>query len=223
MSFAINKNFSDTDCCIDSHMNLNLGKNRSISFIDSFEHHILVKILDNTPAVIKTLASLCQTLDDYPLTQINIEQETLNCILWNDDHSYPIAIDQNHNINKFRQSIREYLHQFLEFAQQILLVSKKNLEINFIIRKSMKYLSVLNDYRVKRQNAFDNLVQNYKFEDALLALTSIDKQQYHELRLIGLYLRQFLLKLIRYIYPKLSTLENQICKDSLLIDHCSFR
>ncbi|CAF2647893.1 unnamed protein product [Rotaria sp. Silwood2] len=215
MSYALNKNFSETHCCIDSQINnrtlhSTLSIPLSISFIDLFEHRIITNIFQKMPIIIKTLANLCQILDDYPLSQINIEQiqqGTYNCILWNEDQSYPIAIDQNNYLIKFRQLIRQYIHEFLEFSQQILIFSNKNNEINLLIQKSMKYLILLNDYRIKRQLAYMNFSQNYTFEDSMLILYNIDKQQYHELRLIALNLRQFFLKLIKFINPKFSVLE----------------
>ncbi|CAF1057265.1 unnamed protein product [Rotaria sp. Silwood1] len=215
MSYALNKNFSETHFRTDSQIDnrtihSSLSTPLSISFIDSFEHRIITNVFQQMPTIIKTLANLCQILDDYPLSQINIEQiqqGTFNCILWNEDQLYPIAIDQNKYLIKFRQLIREYIHEFLEFAQQILIFSNKNNEINFIIQKSMKYLSILNNYRIKRQLAYNNFSQNYTFEDSMLILSNIDKQQYYELRLIALNLRQFFLKLIKFISPKFSMLE----------------
>ncbi|CAF1355805.1 unnamed protein product [Rotaria sordida] len=212
MSFILNKNFSETYCHNNSQINNRTihSSLSSISFIDSFEHRIINNIFEQMPKIIKTLANLCQILDDYPLLQINIEQiqqGTLNSILWNENQLYPIAIDQNNYLIKFRQLIRKYIYEFLEFAQQILIFSYKNNEINSLIQKSMKYLIQLNNYRIKRQLAYKNFLQNYRFEDSILILYNIDKQQYHELRLITLNLRQFFLKLIKFISPKFSIFE----------------
>jgi hypothetical protein len=167
----------------------------------SFEQRILSNISQRIPIIIQTLANLCQILNDYPLTQIKIseiEQGTIDCILWNDDQSYPIGIDQNKYLIEFRQIIREILYEFLEFTQQI----DKNDEI----QKAIKYLITLNNYRTQRQSAYNYFCQNSTSEDAILILNNIDKQQYYQLRLIALYLRQEFLKLIKYFTPKFSLL-----------------
>jgi len=167
----------------------------------SFEHRIISNIYQRLPIIIKTLANLCQILDDYPLSQIKIsqiQQGTIDCILWNEDQSYPIAIDQNRYLTEFRQSIREILYEFLEFVQEI----NKNDDI----QKSMKYLITLKNYRTKRQLAYNYFSQNSTLEDAMFILYNIDKQQFHQLRLIALYLRQDFLKLIQYLSPKFSLL-----------------
>jgi hypothetical protein len=155
------------------------------------------------PIIIKNLANLCQILDDHPLLQKKIEE----CILWNEDQSQPIAIDQNNQLTEFRQLIRELIYEFLEFTQQILIIYDKNDEINFMIQKSMKYLIILNDYRTKRQSGYNYFIQNYTSEDAMLILNNIDKQQFHQLRFIALNLRQFFIKLIKFITPQFSSLE----------------
>ena len=207
MSFAINKNFSRDD----SQINKNQEKNRtihstsSIPLSVSFEHRIISSIFQRMPIIIKTLANLCQILDDHSLTQI--QQETIDCILWNEDQSHPIAIDQNNHLTTFRQSIRESIHEFLELTQQILIIYDKNGQINFMIQKSMKYLFILNEYRTKRQSAYNYFSRNDTLEDAMLILNNLDKQQFHQLRLIALHLRQFFLKLIVLITPKFSILE----------------
>ncbi|CAF1050808.1 unnamed protein product [Adineta steineri] len=191
MSFAINKNFSR------SHRHIDSEKNHSTSsFLDSFENRIVSNITQRTPIIIQTLTNLCQILDDYPLTEIKIaeiQQGTIDCILWNTDHSYPIAINQNKQLIQFRQSIRKFIHEFLEFAQEIYTINDKNNDINLMIQKTMKYLILLNDYRKKRQRAYDY---------TLLELIHVDKQQFHQLRFISVYLRQFFLKLISFMNSK---------------------
>jgi hypothetical protein len=152
------------------------------------------------PIIIKTFDNLCQLIEDYPLSErkiSEIQQGTINSILWNEDNSYPIAIDQNNSLTKFRQLIRENLYEFLEFAQQI----DKNNEI----QKSMKYLIILNDYRIKRQSVYDYFSQkSSSSENAISILNNIDIQQFHQLRLIALDLRKDFLKLIQFISPKFS-------------------
>ena len=215
MLFGINENH----CRFDSQLKIKSKKKRSIcstssiplsmSFTDSFERRTLAKIFQQIPTRIKILASLCQILDDHPLSQIKIEQiqqETSNCILWNENSSYPIAIDQNIYLNEFRQSLRRLVYEFLEFAHQILMIFDKNEQINFMIEKSMKFFIIFNDYRAKRPCAYNYFCQHYTLEDAMLTLYNIDKQQYHELRLIALHLRQFFLKLIMFISSKYSFL-----------------
>jgi hypothetical protein len=199
MSFVITKNFSRPTSLPIS------------SFIDSFEHRIISNISQRIPTIIiQTLPNLCEILDDYSLSKIKLEQiqqGTMDCILWNDDQSYPIAIDQNKYLYSFRQSIRELLHEFLDFAQEILIISDKKNQINLIIQKSMKYLILLNDYRIKRQSAYNYFSNPHTLEDAMLILINIDQHQFHELRFIALYLRQFFFKLITLISPKLTFLE----------------
>lgn len=201
MSFALNKNFSrPTD--------IRSEKNRSI--VDLFKHRINSNISQRIPTIIQIVTNLCQILDDYPLTEIKIEQiqqGTMDCILWNDDRSYPIAIDQNKYLYQFRQSIRKFVHEFLEFTQEILIIYDKNNEIHIMIQKSMKYLILLNDYRIKRQSAYKYFSNNCTLKDAMLILINIDKQQFHELRFIALYLRQFFLKLVTFISLKLACSE----------------
>lgn len=217
MSLSKDKIFSQTDIHPDFRTNDKQKRvitTRTLSIplinpsIKSYEHCKIEKLFQKIPIIIKTLASLCQILDDYPLTEIErIEQGALNSILWNEDHSSPIGLDQNSHLMKFRQLIREYIHEFLEFSQQVLTFSSENNEINIIIEKAMKYLNMLDDYRFKRHSAYIYFLNNSKFEDAMLSLTNIDQQQYHELRLIALHLRQFFIKVLKDITPKLSVLE----------------
>ncbi|CAF4658979.1 unnamed protein product [Rotaria socialis] len=206
MSFTMNKKFSENHSRSDSQIDDRRSASSSIPLSNSFERRTLAKIYQQIPTTIQTLASLCQLLDDYPLSEMKleqVEQGTVDSILWNEGHSCPIAIDQNNHLVKFRQSIREYIHEFLEFAQQILIFSNENNEI----QKSVNYLSMLNDYRIKRQSAYNYFSDHYKVDGSMLILNNIDRQQYHELRLIALNLRQFFLKLITFISPKFSTLE----------------
>jgi len=168
-------------------------------FLISFEHRIVSNIHQRMPIIIKTLANLCQLIEDNPLSErkiCEIQQGTIDSILWNEDNSYPIAIDQNNSLTKFRQSIREILYEFLEFAQQI---DKKDEK-----QKSMKYLITLNDYRIKRQSVYNYFSQNLSSENAISILNNIDIQQFHQLRLIALDLRKDFLKLIQFINPKFS-------------------
>jgi hypothetical protein len=209
MPFAMNKNFSRART--DSQINM---KNRIIrstsSFIEAFQRRIISNIYQHMPIIIKNVANLCQILDDHPLTQTKIEQiqqGSKDCILWNEDQSHPIAIDQNNQLTELRQSIRELLHDFLEFTQQILIIYDKNDEIHFMIQKSMKYLFILNNYRTKRQSGYNYFCQNNASDDAMVILNNIDKQQFHQLRIIALHLRQFFIKLIKLISPKFSVLE----------------
>ncbi len=159
----------------------------------ALEHRILSNLSQQIPGIIQTLANLYQILDDYPLTPSKIseiQQGTNDCILWNDDQSYPIAIDQNNSLTEFRQSIREILYEFLEFAHQI----NKNDEI----QNAIKYLITLNTYRTKRQAAYTYFSKNSTIEDGMCVLINLDQQQFHQLRFIALYLRQDFLKLIKY-------------------------
>ena len=212
MSFAINRNFSRarTNSQINMRNQTIHSTSSSITFIDSFKQRIISNIYQRMPIIIKNLANLCQILDDHPLLQKKIEEiqrGNEECILWNEDQSKPIAIDQNNQLTEFRQLIRELIYEFLEFTQQILIIYDKNEEISFMIQKSMKYLIILNDYRTKRQSGYNSFIQNSTSEDAMLILNNIDQQQFHQLRFIALNLRQFFIKLIKFITPEFSSLE----------------
>ena len=58
----------------------------------------------------------------------------MECIRWNDNQSYPIAINQNIIISEFRQSLRLLVYEYLEFAQQILIIFDNDEQINSTIK-----------------------------------------------------------------------------------------
>src|ERR1700722_14118664 len=125
------------------------------SFVEWFQHHSTLSIVQHMPAMIKTLASLCQLLDDYPLSDTKvrqIRQAAIDSVLWSEDPSYPIAIDQNNQLNRMRQIVREFIHEFLEFAQQVLTanVASEQAHVYNETREMIKdctgYLTMLSNY-----------------------------------------------------------------------------
>jgi hypothetical protein len=158
------------------------------------------------PAVMKMLASLCQSIDDHPLSEAHIneiEQRTIDSIMWNDTRSQPIAIDQNPSLNEFRQLVRDCIHEVLEFAQQILVINDR---ISPTIQKCHHYLQTLNNYRSARQDAFDYFSHHASSADANFALADVDHEQFYQLRIIALHLRQDLLRSVALITPEFASL-----------------
>lgn len=173
--FAMNGNFSP----IKSHR-------RSMS-----------KPIDRLPTLMKTLTHL----DDHSPCETELDQETMKCILWNEDHSAPIAIDQNHQLNEFRQSVRNVLHQCLEFAQEMLLVNETDEQIYLIMQKCLEDIRELNVYRQERQAAYIYFSQHPTLEDAMFPLIEIDREQFRRLRVIALRTREGFLRLVALLTP----------------------
>jgi hypothetical protein len=169
---------------------------RSFSLIKS-DRRSMSKLIDRLPTIVKTLTNL----DDHSLCETELEQDSMKCILWNEDHSAPIAIDQNHPLNEFRQSVRNVLHQCLEFAQEMLLVNETDEQIYLIIQKCLEDMRELNVYRKERHEAYIYFSQHPTLEDAMFPLIEIDREQFHRLRLIALHTRQGFLRLVASLTP----------------------
>ena len=173
---------------------------------DSFEQRQISKLFHRMPAVMKTLANLCQSIDDHPLTEAHtneIEQRTIDSILWDDTRSHPIAIDQNPSLNELRQLVRDCIHEVLEFAHQILVINDR---ISPTIQQCRQYLQALNTYRTARQDAFDYFSHHASSADANFALVDVDQEQFYQLRIIALHLRQALLRSVALITPEFASL-----------------
>ena len=171
-------------------MNRNFSPRRSMS-----------KLLDRIPTILKTLTNIDQLLADHPQCETPLEEETVKCILWNDDHSAPIAIDQNHRLNDFRQSVRNILHQCLEFAQEMLLVNETDDRIYLVIRKCLEDIRELNVYRTERQAAYISFSRHPTLEDAMFPLIDIDREQFRRLRSVALHSREGFLRLLALLPP----------------------
>lgn len=185
MSLSINKNFSRAP----------LSSDKSRTFTRSFKQQISLNISEEIPK----MCVLSQLVDNYRLTEKEfdeIQQGTIDCVLSNDDRSWPIVIDQNNHLTRFRQLIRSYTHQFLEFARANLLIDDNNHDIPLMIEKLHKYQTLLNTYRPKRQSAYEYFRRESSIENVLFVLNTIDKEQYEQLQNIGLYLQECTLKLI---------------------------
>ena len=174
--------------------------------LHGFEQRQISKLFQRMPAMMKTLADLCQSIDDHLLSDAHIneiEQRTIDSILWNDTRSNPIAIDQNPSLTEFRQLVRDSIHEVLEFAQQILVINDR---ISPTIQKCHQYLQALNTYRGARQDAFDSFSHRASSADANFALVDVDQEQFYQLRIIALHLRQDLLRSVALISPAFASL-----------------
>ncbi|CAF1581266.1 unnamed protein product, partial [Didymodactylos carnosus] len=208
-------------------------------FIDSFQRHLQLNILQQMPSCIKALASLCQILDDCSLSAMKMDQIrtiSIDSILWRDDKGtlskpIPIALDQNKQLNNNRPLVRELTKEFLEISQQILAIYKPTglndaiddqqtyvyRETQSMIQTCYGLLELLNDYRGKRQDAFKFLCRNPQLEDTSLALASVDEYQFHILRLIAIYLRQFYLKLLTMITTSIEQRQTEMKQEDCVL------
>jgi hypothetical protein len=166
------------------------------------------KLAEHVSAMLEHLAHLRQLLVDYPLSMEQIEQlenETIESIVWNTDRTMPIAIDQNHRLNHFRQNIREYLHLCLEYIHDILIVDNNNEQIYSIMNKCRDYVKELQTYHNDRYSAYLVFQQTPDIANVYVALIAVDQQQFYRLRHVALYLQHEFVTLITWIRPMLDT------------------
>lgn len=130
-----------------------------------------------------TFENLLTQLNDYLHEHLldsnrfeNLKEKTLESILWNDERTEIIAVDQNFLLTRCRDLVRQCLQQLIDFAWE-------NPSINDKCFHFVEQMKIYHKIRSKNWINSENFIE-------------IDRDEYVRLRFVVLQIRSLLLRLL---------------------------